>query len=189
MAKLDISSLTAFQQKLKAGAGKERIAEFFEQCCKELALRFLRKVIKRTPVGEGTFEAIYQEGKQVRYKRGNNAGMPKLRRLTNGGTLRRGWTHGMGTMSYVASLKIKKTGNNHVITMTNPVHYARYVEYGHRQKAGQYVPVLGKSLKQSWIPGQFMMTISASELSVDMPGILDKKLKAYLEELFEDEKH
>ena len=67
------------------------------------------------------------------------------------GTLQKGWTVG----------QIQKMGNTYVIEVINPVYYAEYVEYGHRQEPGRFVPAIGKRLKADWVNGQFMMTISA----------------------------
>ena len=39
--------------------------------------------------------------------------------------------------------------------IVNYASYAEYVEYGHRQKPGRFVPKLGKRLKHSWVRGQF----------------------------------
>ena len=72
-----------------------------------------------------------------------------------GGTLRRGWTVG----------KITKKGNIYEIEVFNPVEYAMYVEYGHRTRN-----------HTGWVPGRFMMTISADELQKDAPKIIEKKL-------------
>lgn len=34
------------------------------------------------------------------------------------------------------------------------VEYAPYVELGHHQQPGRYVPAIGKRLKASWVPGK-----------------------------------
>lgn len=39
--------------------------------------------------------------------------------------------------------------------LINPTKYAEYVEYGHRQKVGRFVPKLGKRLVEPWVRGQF----------------------------------
>lgn len=72
-----------------------------------------------------------------------------------GGTLRKGWTVG----------KITKKGNIYEIEVFNPVEYAMYVEYGHRTRN-----------HTGWVPGRFMMTISADELQKEGPKIIEKKL-------------
>ncbi|GAA6396703.1 HK97 gp10 family phage protein [Solibaculum mannosilyticum] len=91
-----------------------------------------------------------------------------------GGTLRRGW---------VVS-RIKKTGNYYEITVSNSVLYAMYVEYGHRQEPGRYVPAINARLKASWVPGKFMLTISTKTLERQIPRLIERKLRAYLEDVF-----
>ena len=67
----------------------------------------------------------------------------------------------------------------------NQTEYAMYVEYGHRQTPGRYVPALGKKLKEGWVPGKFMLTISAEEIQRKSPQIIEKfisqKLGEYLQ--------
>ena len=90
------------------------------------------------------------------------------------GTLQKGWTVG----------QIQKMGNTYVIEVINPVYYAEYVEYGHRQEPGRFVPAIGKRLKNSWVPGKFMLTISEKELESEIPGVLEKKINEFLKECF-----
>ena len=71
--------------------------------------------------------------------------------------------------------------NNHVINIINQVEYATYVEYGHRQTPGRYVPALGKRLKSSWVKGQFMMTDSVREIQARAPQIVQRKLDEFLQ--------
>lgn len=164
--KVDMKQLKEFRDKVQnAAEGAEKQA-FMEACAKELAARLLAKVIKRTPVGDysetydleddGEQKFLVTSGKQ-------------------GGTLRRGWTIG----------KIRKEGNSYVIDVTNGVEYASYVEFGHRQTPGRYVPAIGKRLKSGWVEGQFMLTISEQEIRDAAPAILEKKLYSWLSEVFE----
>ncbi|TKI66623.1 HK97 gp10 family phage protein [Lysinibacillus mangiferihumi] len=81
----------------------------------------------------------------------------------DGGTLRRGWTIG----------QVKKSGSVYEIEVINPVEYAQYVEFGHRT-----------SNHQGWVPGRFMMTISADQVEQQAPTILQKKLYTMLKEAF-----
>lgn len=90
-----------------------------------------------------------------------------------GGTLRRGWTVG----------NIQHVGDMYKIEIVNPVEYASYVEYGHRQEPGRFVPAIGKRLKESWVEGKFMMTIAEQEIDSIAPRILEKKLKKMLGEV------
>ena len=70
------------------------------------------------------------------------------------------------------------------MTIINPTEYASYVEYGHRQTPGRYVPALGKSLKANWVKGRFMLTISIQEVEKALPGVLERNLYELLKEVF-----
>lgn len=89
-----------------------------------------------------------------------------------GGTLKRGWTVG----------EIEKHGGVFHIEVINSTEYAFYVEYGHRQEPGRFVPAIGKRLKKGWVEGKFMLTISEQEVERDAPAILERKLQKYLKE-------
>lgn len=91
-----------------------------------------------------------------------------------GGTLRRGWTGQKQTdaTAYAASLPVEHSGGVYRITITNPVEYAPYVEFGHRT-----------ANHKGWVKGQFMMTISEDELKSIAPQVLEKRLLKYLKDL------
>jgi hypothetical protein len=129
------------------------IEAFCRECSKELAARLLGKVIRRTPVGQYP------------------ASSGKV-----GGTLRNGWTHGMGmnARSFAHALPVVKKGNTYEITIINPTEYASYVEFGHRKRAGK-----------GWVEGRFMLTISENEIEAQAPKLLEKKLMEYLRKCFE----
>jgi hypothetical protein len=150
----DFKQLQQLQRRLDR-LQKADLDQFCQDCAKELAARLLSKVIRRTPVGN----------------------------YTGGGTLRRGWTAATeaeaesrgrsNAKQYVEALKVTKTGNVYQIEIVNPVHYASYVEYGHRTRD-----------HKGWVQGRFMLTISEEELDNRAPAILEKKLLKYLGEAF-----
>lgn len=162
--KCDFRQLQKFQKNLNK-LQQADMQKFSEDCAKELAARLLAKVIKRTPVGQ------YPE----------STGMM-------GGTLRRGWTAeseaeaeatamfggGTAAKTYANSLEITRVGNVYQIEIVNPVHYASYVEFGHRTRG-----------HKGWVNGKFMLTISEQELDSQAPSILEKKLIKYLGEAFD----
>lgn len=159
----DFRQLKELQKKMQK-LEKADLDKFCEDVTKELAARLLRKVIKRTPVGE------YSDGKV-------------------GGTLRRGWsaeshreaelssTFGGGNSAskYVNDLPVTKVGNTYQIEIINPVMYASYVEFGHRTRD-----------HKGWVKGRFMLTISEQELESQAPKIIEKKIMEYLEWCFSD---
>ena len=109
MGNFDFSGMRQLQKELEKM--QQNTDVFLEECAKELAARLLRKVVKRTPVGQ------YSEGAKKQ-----------------GGTLRRGWTGNKrsSAQKYAESLAVRRFGGNYVVEVTNPVEYASYVEYGHR---------------------------------------------------------
>lgn len=153
----DFRQLKNLQEKLNK-LQRDDFQAFCEAAAKELAARLLAKVIKRTPVGQYPSET----GKV-------------------GGTLRRGWTakteaeaiagRTPDAKAFVDSLQVTKSGNVYQIEIINPVHYASYVEYGHRTRN-----------HKGWVKGEFMLTKSEIELDAQAPKILEKKLMKYLGE-------
>lgn len=136
---------------------------------------------KRTPVG---VKPKFDEPKTVKVKGASGKTRSFLTKSGaildqywagyTGGTLRDAWT----------ILPIEKQGNNYVITLVNNTEYASYVEYGHRQTPGRYVPALGKRLKAGWVKGRFMMTVSIQEVEQLAPAILEKAIYQALKGVF-----
>ena len=157
--KVDYEQFKRLQKRLEQLEKIDR-DQFCRDAAKELAARLLAKVIKRTPVGE------YEASSGVL-----------------GGTLRRGWTAeteeearsgtSKNAKTYAESLQITKIGNAYQIEIINPVHYASYVEYGHRTRD-----------HKGWVEGRFMLTISEQELDAQAPAILEKKLEKILGGIF-----
>lgn len=163
--KVDASSLKEFEKQLKQ-LQEEDMQQFNEQTVKELATRLLEKVIDRTKPGQYPPSS----GKQ-------------------GGTLRRGWTakteqeamdgtgDGRNILEYVNLLNVNRENGSYIIEINNPVHYASYVEYGHRKRGPK-----GDIGGDGWVPGKFMLTISEQQLEAEGPAIIERRLKAFLKE-------
>ena len=150
-------------QKLRDNLTKLQSANLDKFCrdvSKELAARLLALVIPRTPVG--------------RYPKASGK---------KGGTLRRGWTarteqeatgsSNNDAKAYAQSLPISKQGGSYVVEVINPVHYASYVEFGHRTPGGK-----------GWVAGQYFLTLSEQDLRGVAPAVIEKKLDALLREVF-----
>lgn len=162
MGSFNINDLKKLQAELKKL--DRNTNAFMEECARELAARLLRKVIKRTPVGD-------YSGDSYTCASGKSHKGHKVSGKT-GGTLRRGWTGEvpMSAEGYVDSLTVQHFGDVYVIELKNPVAYAPYVEYGHR-----------KSNHKGWVKGHFMMTISEQELQTIAPKVLENKIKKFFE--------
>lgn len=193
----DFKELKEFQKKLEQ-LGKDR-ARFCEQCSKALAGRLLAMVIKRTPVGEkpdfdDLFEGVKTEkvtsenGKTKTFLTAKGAQYEKYWDGYIGGNLRRNWTGGksVGATVYANSLPVYKNGDNYTVVVSNPTEYASYVEFGHRQTPGKYVPAIGKKLKASWVNGKYMLTLSEKDLEAIAPAVLEKELNKFFAEVFDE---
>ncbi len=107
------------------------------------------------------------------------------------GTLRNAW----------AIMPVGQRGDHYTIALINNLVYASYVEYGHRQTPGRFIPGYwqadrfvydpnaqgGMVLKKSWVEGRFMLTISSQELEQQMPAILEAKLYDFMKRCFDAE--
>lgn len=159
--KADFKELEELQRKIEQAAN----ADFDALCIKiskDLAKRFLAKVKKRTPVGVRPEQGTLTDEEYSAYWGSYT-----------GGTLRRGWTIGA----------ITRKANGYEVEIINPVEYASYVEFGHRQTPGRYVPQIGKSLKKAWAPGKFMMTFTEQEIRNMAPGLIQKRFEKFLREV------
>lgn len=162
--KVNCRELKEFAKKIEKLNGQQR-EQFFEAAAKAMAGRLLALVIPATPVGTGSKDATG-------------------RTIGQGGTLRRGWTNGADAASFSAKMNVERVGKGYSITIANPVQYASYVEYGHRQTPGRYVPAIGKRLKASWVNGKFFLRTSEEQLKTAAPTILQPLLNAYLRQVF-----
>lgn len=175
--KVNVNSLKKFQQGLDKMNEKQR-QQWNETAIKELAARLLRKVIKRTPVGqydkpvdfianipEQAVNFTTKDGVEVNFTAKAQQKHVQFKPNTGkkGGTLRRSWTIG----------EVVKTGDTYTIEVINPQKYAPYVEFGHRTPN-----------HMGWVEGKFMLTISEQELQKDAPKILMNKLKTFMGGVF-----
>lgn len=159
--KADFRQFEKYAERLNM-LNNKHLRRFLEDVSRELAARLLGKVIPRTP--------------------------------TVTGTLKRGWTakthkdaeSGGGESDYVKyakSLPVRKQGSTYVITITNPVEYAPYVEFGHLQQPGRYVHAIRRRLVKCWVDGQLMLTKSEMELEGELDKIIEEKLGRFFEQL------
>ncbi len=162
--KVDTTQLQAFADRIQTLSTTQK-EQFFEQALKGMAGRYLALVIPATPVGKSV------SGADGTYTH-------------QGGTLRRGWTGGADAGSFADGLSTETTVGGYSITITNPVEYASYVEYGHRQTPGRYVPAIGKRLKASWVEGKFFVKKTEEALETQGPMIANLLLDQYLKGVF-----
>lgn len=64
--------------------------------------------------------------------------------------------------------------------------YAAYVENGHRQKVGRYVPILGKRLKANFVEGHHMMKLSAELVEQEGYAYVQQRFYEFLRRYLHD---
>lgn len=204
MGSMDISEFVRLRDNLNKMSEPEVLDKFMRECVAEIAMETLKKTIKLTPVAK-TIRVLQvvtdDDGNKVRYKKGKNRGKIKHKStvIHTGGTLRRGWIAKSQSEAeaskntnpdsseieeFVYKLRVEKIGQTYVVWLVNIVDYASYVEYGHRQEPGRFVPAIGKRLKASWVQGRHMLQISMQEVEARLPQFLDVKLQEYLNQMF-----
>lgn len=165
--KCDYSQYEDFVKKLQENFNARKCDEIMTEAVKQVAARFLARVVKRTPVGDYRIEKEkiakrdskkHKKGEKYKVKVANPNGK-------QGGTLRRGWT--------ADNMSVTRSGNKYIVIVSNPVKYAPYVEYGHRTRN-----------HKGWVEGKFMMTISCDKVQKMAPRILEELLEKKFREAF-----
>ncbi|WP_279080898.1 HK97 gp10 family phage protein [Lactobacillus apis] len=77
------------------------------------------------------------------------------------------------------------TGSDITIELKNGKNYASFVENGHRQTPGRYVPSIGKKLKASWVPGQHFLQKATEETRGQVPQLLTPVMNDILRRLMD----
>lgn len=197
--KVDYRELKKLDERLEQ-LSEVDMDQLCRQAAQEIAKILWNKVKKRTPVGvkpkfdepktvkvQGddyitqtttkSGEKVFRKRKGKKYNMLTRSGaiLDQYWAGYRGGSLRDAWT----------ILPVEKHGNTYEITVINNLDYASYVEYGHRQTPGRYVPALGKSLKVSWVKGRFMLTISEQEVKTLAPELLNDMLYEALKGVFD----
>lgn len=134
------------------------------------ALRNLERRLDR--LERGGLDRFYREAAGDSAARLRN--MARERTPAGDGALRGAWT----------VLPVEKQGDRYVVAVENSAEYASFVEFGHRQQPGRFVPALGRRLKENWVGGQFMLTASERELETQLPGLLEQELFSLLKGVF-----
>lgn len=78
------------------------------------------------------------------------------------------------------------SGSEITIELRNSKDYASFVENGHRQNVGQYVPAIGKRLKASWVPGRHFLQKATDQTSGQVPELLTPVIWDMLRRLMDD---
>ena len=172
---VDKRALAAFIKRLEQLNTVQK-HQIMEQVTRDSAGAQLTLVIKKTPVGKSRQD---KDGNLIHV----------------GGALRRAWTcrteeeaqksaEAPTAAAYAKTLDVEKQGHEYSVEVANPMYYASYVEHGHRQEPGRYVPAIGKRLKKSWVEGQFFLKKAETEFIEAAPTFLQGRLEKFLKKTF-----
>lgn len=89
------------------------------------------------------------------------------------GHLRRNWN----------TTPARRIGQGYFSKIYNNVKYAQFVENGHRQKVGRYVPAIGKRLTQPFVEGHHMLREGMNDYANDAPAYIQEQQEAFLRQI------
>lgn len=171
----DFKELKEFQKQLEQMESQRE--HLCERCSKALAGRVLRLAVKDTPTGEKPeIKDVVGNEKNEKIRVKKLEEYHKIWDGYEGGTLKRSWTVS----------PVNRAGHNYTIEVINPVEYASYVEFGHRQTPGRYVPAIGKKLANNFTEKKYMLTNAETVVKIETPNILERELKKFFKEVFDE---
>ncbi len=179
-------------QKRIAELNSVAMEEAKRQSVNEMAAVYIREAKKNTPV-KGTevrqvseneyknsrvaeyskvkdfnkHKKLYSSDAKVAYK---HKGERKFKMLHNSEHMRRSWNAGT----------VEREGREYKVKVFNTASYASYVNDGHRQQPGRFVPILGKQLAKGWVDGLNMTEKAEKETERRSKDILRRNINRVL---------
>ncbi|MBS5890660.1 MAG: HK97 gp10 family phage protein [Negativicoccus succinicivorans] len=154
--KLNIDQWKKFAEAIAISTDQKRIDEAKANAVRLMAAAYLREAKTQTPTGaRGTVEV---NGKEYRIQTEH---------------MRRSWDTG----------KLERGARVYQMAVTNSASYASFVNDGHRQTPGRFVPILGKQLVANFVGGQHMAEKAQAYTESKAGGIIRRQTSALLKEL------
>lgn len=164
-----------------------KVDDLIEDCLRDEAATLLELVIPLTPTGEKPPIGAVIGGAKGASADKKAAAFNAAWGGYVGGTLKRGWTGGkdIDPEAFAQMLPIEKGGKVFLITVENIDEKASYVEEGHRQTPGRYVPAIGKKLVKPATEGRHFLEEAEMQLRAGAAEAkMQKRLDQFLEDLF-----
>ena len=86
------------------------------------------------------------------------------------GKLQDSWEHG----------EVEMQNDKYTIEIGSDVKYAKFVEEGHRQEVGRFVPAIGKRLKKPFVQGKWMLKDSITQEEDNLQKKIDDLFKGVM---------
>ena len=154
---IEMSELLAFRDKF------ERTTREFDTFLRKFLIRQALDVLRKTKQNTPTQTGLLKNSWTI----GNQSVAIGSRTMQDGSTQ---YFEIDSAFAQSATLdSVVRNGDELIITISNVVEYAGYVEYGHSQQVGRYVPKLGKRLVKPWVDGKFMCSLSMLDVKRKIP--------------------
>ena len=154
--KLNIDQWKKFAEAVATTTDPKRIDEAKSNALRQMAAAYLRAAIKETPTGaRGTVEV---NGKEYHIQTEH---------------MRRSWGTG----------KLERAARDYRMAVTNSASYASFVNDGHRQTPGRFVPILGKRLVANFVEGKHITEIAQAYTESKAGGIIRRQTSELLKGL------
>lgn len=198
MANVDVSfaGFEALRRQIEGLNSPQEKQACMEECTESLAQVYLAEAIKKTPNGGAKEFEVTEKGYEriqalevgakgfQKAKSRSHANSPAVKRikksrksekkqylvLTASEHMRRSWD----------AEAVKKQGGTYSVKVFNSASYASYVNDGHRQRPGRFVPAIGKRLVRPWVPGQHMAELAEQKTRRSSKRLLSRIITAYL---------
>ena len=185
MAELDFdfSGIETFQQNLERMADPVQLSGVMNSVANRMGAIYLREVKKKTPVGPRSIQIL--EGHDAN---GNPIFKTHYFDTQN---MRKSW--------FMDAASVKSGNSNLTVSVKvyNTSRYASYVDDGHRQKVGQFLPFIGAGwqsgkvhgarLKKSWVDGLHITTHAKNVVENNANNIMNSGLNAWLRSILEND--
>ena len=76
-----------------------------------------------------------------------------------------------------------KKGSKFEMDLANPLEYVEFVELGHRQEPGRFVPAIGKRLVADYVPGSYMLRDGTRRLEETLKPAAQKEVRKAIKSL------
>lgn len=161
MADVDFSELKGFLNNLVDSATPTYIDEMHRKAVNKIAAVYIGEAKRNTPVkGVQRKEIVINVEKKV---------------ITSDSEhMRRSWR----------ASPAKKKGHDYIAKVMNTASYASFVNDGHRQQPGRFVPILGKKLVNGWVNGLHIAEKAESKTKRIAKSVLNNVIKEYNRKAF-----
>lgn len=158
--KFDISNLMKLCNDVQTFHHEQR-EEMLKDGVKQLGATYIASAKRNTPVkGNQVREIERKDGKKERI-------------VSSSEHMRRAW----------AVSTPEKTSDGYRVKVYNTASYATYVDVGHRQQVGRYVPILGRRLVKSFVDGLHITDKAKKAVRRTEKNILNNIVKRYTKRL------